>query len=280
VFARVTPAHKVRLVNALQRRGHVVAMTGDGANDAPAIRLADVGIALGSRSTPAAQSAADIVVLDERIETIVDAVVEGRGLWASVRDAVAVLVGGNVGEIVFTVAGSLLAGTPPLNARQLLLVNLLTDAAPALAIAVRPPHGATPESLLREGPDVSLGAALDRAIAWRAGTTATATGLAWALGSLSGPPARARTIALVTLTGTQLGQTIATGGPDPLVLAAGLGSTALLSAIVQTPGLSQLFGCTPLDPLGWGIAGSCALAGTAAAAVLPRLADRVSAETG
>lgn len=274
VFARVTPAHKVRLVHVLQQRGHVVAMTGDGANDAPAIRLADVGIALGPRSTPAAKSAADLVVLDERIETVVDAIVEGRGLWASVRDGVAVLVGGNLGEIIFTVAGGLLSGTPPLNARQLLLVNLLTDAAPALAIAVRPPPHATPETLLREGPDVSLGAALDRAIAWRAGMTATATGVAWALGSMTGPPARARTIALVTLTGTQLGQTIATGGPDPLVLAAGLGSTALLTAIVQTPGLSQLFGCTPLDAVAWGIAGSSALAGTAASILLPRLVER------
>jgi cation-transporting P-type ATPase I len=271
VFARVTPAHKVRLVRALQQRGHVVAMTGDGANDAPAIRLADVGIALGPRSTPAAKSAADLLVLDERIETVVEALVEGRGLWASVRDAVAVLVGGNLGEIIFTVGASLLSGTPPLNARQLLLVNLLTDAAPALAIATRPPPGATPEELLREGPDVSLGAALDRAIAWRAGTTAAAAGVAWLAGSLTGPPARARTIALVTLTGTQLGQTIATGGPDPLVLVAGLGSTAILAGIVQTPVLSQLFGCTPLDPAAWAIASTAALGGTVASVVLPRL---------
>ncbi len=99
VFARVTPTHKVRIVRAFQRAGEVVAMTGDGANDAPAIRLADVGIALGSRSTSAARDAADLVVMDDRIETIVDAIVEGRGMWGAVRDAVAVLVGGNLGEI-------------------------------------------------------------------------------------------------------------------------------------------------------------------------------------
>jgi cation-transporting ATPase I len=274
VFARVTPSHKVRIVKALQRHGHVVAMTGDGANDAPAIRLADVGIALGQRSTTAAQSAADLVVLDERIETIVDAVVEGRALWTSVRDAVAVLVGGNVGEIIFTVAGSVLTGLPPLNARQLLLVNLLTDAAPALAIAMRPPPHTTPERLLHEGPDLSLGAALDQAIAWRAGTTAAATGLAWALGSATGTRAHAGTVALVALTGAQLGQTLATGGRDPVVLAAGLGSAAVLAAVVQTPGLSHLFGCRPLGPSGWAIATTCATAAAVSSVVLPRLVHR------
>src|SRR5581483_3279274 len=137
VFARVTPAHKVRIVRALQQAGSVVAMTGDGANDAPAIRLADVGIALGHRSTEAARDAADLVVLDDRIEVLVDAVAEGRGMWVSVRDAVALLVGGNLGEIGFTVGGTLLGGRAPLNPRQLLLVNMLTDVAPAMAIAVQ-----------------------------------------------------------------------------------------------------------------------------------------------
>jgi cation-transporting ATPase I len=156
VCARVTPAHKVRIVQAMQHHGRVVAMTGDGSNDAPAIRLAHVGIALGTRATPAAREAADLTVLDDHIETIVDAIGEGRTMWASVRDAVAVLAGGNLGEIMFILGGSLVAGVPPLGARQLLLVNLLTDVAPALAIAVRPPADHDIESLLREGPDRAL----------------------------------------------------------------------------------------------------------------------------
>ncbi len=274
VFARVTPAHKVRIVQVLQRDGHVVAMTGDGANDAPAIRLADVGIALGRRSTPAAQSAADLVVLDERIERILDTVLEGRALWASVRDAVAVLVGGNLGEISFIVIGSALSGTSPLNARQLLLVNLLTDVAPALAIATRPPRARSADQLLHEGPDVSLGSALDRAIAWRAGATAASAAVAWTTARVTGRRARADTVALIALVGAQLGQTVLAGGRDPIVLLSGFGSAAVLGAIVQTPGLSQLFGCTPVGPVGWTIGLASAATGSVAASMLPRLLDR------
>lgn len=271
VFARVTPAHKVRIVGALQRSGAAVAMTGDGANDAPAIRLADVGIALGPRSTEAARDAADLVVLDDRIEVLVDAVAEGRGMWVSVRDAVALLVGGNLGEIAFTVGGSLLSGQAPLNPRQLLLVNLLTDVAPAMAIAVQAPVRRSFTELLREGPDASLGSALDSAIVWRAACTGTAATGAWLVGRVTGPPRRARTVGLAALVGTQLGQTLATGRTSRATVVSVLGSGALLVAVIQTPGISHLFGCTPLDPLGWGTAALASAAGTGAAVLLPRL---------
>lgn len=271
VFARVAPSHKVRIVQAYQRAGRTVAMTGDGANDAPAIRLADVGIALGTRSTAAARDAADLVVLDDRIETIVDAIVEGRGMWGSVRDAVAMLVGSNLGEIGFTVAGTAVSGAPPVNARQLLLVNLLTDVAPAMAIALRPPRDTDPETLLREGPEVSLGADLERSIAVRAAATGTAATGAWLAARLTGTAGRASTVGLAALVGTQLGQTLALGGRDPMVLAAGLGSGAALFGIVMTPGLSQLFGCRPIGPVGWGLAATAATAGTVASVVVPRV---------
>lgn len=275
VCARVTPAHKVRIVRSLQRAGRSVAMTGDGANDAPAIRLADVGLALGTRATTAARDAADVVILDDRVETIVDAIAEGRTMWASVRDAVAVLVGGNLGEIAFTLGGSVLAGSSPLNARQLLLVNLLTDIAPAMAIAVRPPADRTVESLLREGPDRSLGEALNRAIAVRAVSTAAGAGAAWAVARVTGTPTRASTVALVALVGAQLGQTLSTGGRSPAVVLAGVGSAAVLAAIVQTPGVSRLFGCTPLGPVGWATGLTAAGLATAGSVVLPRHLDRL-----
>ncbi len=276
VFARVTPVHKVRIVHALQRTGRTVAMTGDGANDAAAIRLADVGIALGARSTPAARDAADVVVTDEHIETIVEAVLEGRAMWGSVRDAVALLLGGNLGELGFVLLGTLATGRSPLNARQLLLVNLLTDAAPAMAIALRRPNVHTADAWLREGPDVSLGRSLNEQIAWRGVATAAGATAAWVTARVTGRRRRASTVALVALVGTQLGQTLVVGGRDPLVAVTAVGSTALLCAIVQTPGVSRLFGCTPLGPVGWTTATASAAAATAGAVIGPRLASLVA----
>ncbi len=274
VFARVSPDHKVRIVASLRRIGRVVAVTGDGANDAPAIRLADVGVALGQRGTNAAKEAADVVVTDDRIETIIDAIVEGRAMWSSVRDAIAMLLGGNLGEIVFTLGtGLLLPGGSPLNARQLLLVNLFTDMVPSLALAVRQPDGATPEMLLREGPEASLGSALNRDILIRGGLTAGAGLAAYAGGRMTGVmPGRAGTTALVGLVGAQLGQTLVTGWRSPLVVAASVGSAAGLAAVIQTPVVSQFFGCTPLGPVGWGIGLGSAAAASLGAPLAARLA--------
>jgi cation-transporting ATPase I len=271
VFARVTPFHKVRVVRALQRAGRVVAMTGDGANDAQAIRLADVGIAFGEQATQATREAADLLVVDDRIESIVGALLEGRALWASTREAAAILVGGNLGEIAFTVAGAAAAGRPPLNARQLLLVNLLTDAAPAMAIAVRQPTRPSPEQLLREGPETSLGTPLVRDIAWRAAITGGAATGAWLAARATGTRAHASTVSMTALVGAQLGQTLLVGWRDPVVLATGLGSAALLAGVVQTPGLSHFFGCRPLGPLGWTISAAASGAATAGSLLLPRI---------
>ncbi len=273
VFARVAPADKVRIVTAYQRTGRAVAMTGDGANDAAAIRLADAGIALGAHSTPAARNAADVVITDDRVETIVDAIIEGRAMWGSVRDALAILLGGNLGEIAFTVGASALTGRTPLGVRQLLLVNLLTDVAPALAIAVRPPRSRDHQDLLDEGPDRSLGAPLQHAIVMRAVITAAGAGAAWSLASVTGGPKRAGTVALVALVGTQLGQTVTSGGAHPTVLAASVGSAALLAAIVQTPVVSQFFGCTPLGPLAWATAAGSAAGATAIGWAAPKALD-------
>ncbi|MFH8803570.1 HAD-IC family P-type ATPase [Streptomyces sp. NPDC017936] len=253
VFARVTPAHKVRIVGSLRSAGRIVAVTGDGANDAPAIRIADVGIALGSRATPAARSAADVVVTDDRIETIVDAIVEGRAMWASVRKALGILLGGNVGEIVFTLATGLLTGGSALNARQLLLVNMLTDMLPALAIAARPPAG-DPGRLLAEGPEASLGAALTRHMRLRAVVTTVAAAGAWGLARATGTRGRADTVALVALVSSQLFQTLQDAGRDPLVATAVLGSLLALAVVVTVPGLSHFFGSRPLGPVAWTIA--------------------------
>ncbi|GGW51822.1 cation-translocating P-type ATPase [Streptomyces xantholiticus] len=262
VIARCSPSHKVRIVQGYQRIGRVVAMTGDGANDAPAIRLADVGIALGRRGTPAATAAADLVVTDDRLETIVSALMEGRAMWTSVRAALAILIGGNLGEVTFSVLASTLTGATPLNARQIMLVNLLTDLAPSLAIAVREPSGQTGDRLLSEGPHRSLGTALTQEMLLRGAVTATGAGLAWAAARLTGRGRRASTVALAAVVGTQLAQTLTAGGTDRNVLVAGLGSAALLVAIIQIPGASHFFGCTPLGPVAWGITLGAIIAAT------------------
>ncbi|GIJ79526.1 ATPase, P-type (transporting), HAD superfamily, subfamily IC [Micromonospora phaseoli] len=274
VVARCTPAHKVRIIQALQKCGRTVAMTGDGANDAPAIRLADVGIALGQRGTPAARAAADLVVTDDRLETIIATLVEGRAMWSSVRHALSILVGGNLGEIAFSVLTAAATGKAALNGRQLLLVNLLTDMAPALAIAVRPPGGDHADALLREGPDSSLGQTMTREIGLRAAATTLGATVGWTLARYTGRRRRAGTVALVSLVGTQLGQTVLAGGTSPTVLASTAASFGVLAIVVQTPGVSHFFGCTPLGPVGWSIATGSALGATLANGALTQLVAR------
>lgn len=277
VFARVSPAHKVAIVRALQQRNLTVAVTGDGANDAPAIRLADVGIALGSDCAPATRQAADLIITDDRIETIADAVIESRAMWRSVRDSVAFLLGGNLGEIGFTLGASLLSHRPPLNARQLLLVNLLTDLVPALVIAARPPRGVTPEELVDEGPDAAVGDPLTREVSIRAVTTAAGATAGWLAARLTGTPGRASTVAFASLVATQLAQITLSTRDDPVVLTAVIGSLAALVALVQFPPTSLFFGCRPLGPVGWTISFASAVAATFAAVVITRRLDALTA---
>ncbi|MFI9645481.1 HAD-IC family P-type ATPase [Streptomyces sp. NPDC052040] len=275
VVARGTPVHKVRVVQAFQRLGRTVAMTGDGANDAPAIRLADIGIAFGTRATPAARAAADLVVTDDRLETVLAALVEGRAMWASVRQALAILVGGNLGEIAFTLLGAAATGSSPLTARQLLLVNLFTDLAPAMAVALRPPPPEAADRMLHEGPEVSLGSALTEETVCRAVATTLGATAGWVAGRFTGRAARARTVALVALVGSQLGQTLLAGGRSRSIVVSSVVSLAALTAIVQTPVVSQFFGCTPLGPGAWAIALSAAAAATAVSPLLPGLVHRL-----
>lgn len=289
VFARVTPEHKVRIVEALQRSGKVVAMTGDGSNDAAAIRLADVGIGLASHGSAAARNAADLVLTSPNLTLLLDALVEGRMMWQRVRDAVAILVGGNAGEVAFTIFGTALAGRAPVGTRQFLLVNLLTDMFPAMAVALAHPRAPLPAAEpddqrsaeqrrashaadeLAAIPSPELGSALMRSIAVRGTATAAGAGAAWLLGRGTGTPRRASTMGLVALVGTQLGQTLVLGGSSPLVWVTAGASGAALIAVVQTPGVSQFFGCTPLDPAAWTVVALSAAAATAGSVVIPRL---------
>jgi len=259
VFARMTPEHKIDVVQTLERAGVVTAMVGDGANDAAAIRAASVGVGVAARGSDPARTAADVVLLDGKIEALIDALDEGEQLWRRVQSAVSMLLGGNLGEVCFALLTSLMTGRSVLNARQMLLVNMLTDALPAAALAVSTQDGT--EALDRDE------AAMWRAIAIRGAATTTGATLAWLMGRMTGTPRRAATIALIGLVSTQLAQTL-TDSHGPLVVATAGGSYLVLAAAISTPGLSQLFGCTPVDPLGWGQA----LLATAVAATVSALA--------
>jgi cation-transporting ATPase I len=266
IFSRVSPEQKVRIVEALRGSGRVVAMTGDGTNDAAAIRLADVGIGVGAAGSTAARSAADLVLAEPDLTLMRDALIESRAMWHRMQEAVSILVGGNAGEVGFMLLGTAVAGRAPINIRQMLVVNLLTDMFPALAVALAADHGRD-----LSGPVGStLGASLARTVAIRGTATALGATLAWTIGRYTGRGRRADSMGLVALVATQLGQTLLTGWRSPLVVATALASVAVLLTVVETPGLSQLFGCTPLGPVAWTVAIVASLIGTMAAAIAER----------
>ncbi len=270
IFARMTPENKVQVVQTLESVGVLCAMVGDGSNDAAAIRAATVGIGVVAGGSDPAHMAADVVLVDARIEGLLHAIEEGRQLWRRVQAAVSVLLGGNAGEVLFAIIGSAITGISPLNTRQLLLVNTMTDALPAAALAVSKPSGPVDPGL--RGADQP---ALWRAVVIRGTTTAAAATIAWAMAGVTGPPLpqRASTVALVALVGAELGQTLLESHA-PMVVLTAVGSLAVMGTLISIPVASQLLGCTPLDPVGWAQGLGAAAAATVVIGVVNAALDR------
>ncbi len=263
VIARISPLDKLRIVEALQRRGHVVAMTGDGVNDAPALRLADVGVAMGRTGTDVAREAADVVLADDDFATMVETLVEGRGFWHNIRRALALLLGGNAGELGLMIAAAVGGLAPPLTTRQVLAVNLVTDVLPALSVAVQEPEHRDLALLSREG-TAALDAPLRRGIVNRGIATAVPSFVAYLLGSRRADPARANAVAFTSVVGGQLAQTLdlgrAEGRLSPEVVAAVGASAAFVAAALAFGPFQRFLGLAVPTPFGLALCAGATLA--------------------
>lgn len=206
VFARVTPAHKLRLVRAYQAKGQIVTMTGDGVNDAPAVKEADIGVAMGKNGTDVTRQAADMVLLDDRFDTLAAAVEQGRTVYANIRKFVRYLLACNIGEVLTMLLGILMGLPMVLLPTQILLVNLVTDGLPAIALGLEPPAKSTMQKPPRAADESFFANGLLSRILFRGIFIALST-----LGAFTtvwrqtcGDLNAARTAALVTLICSQL----------------------------------------------------------------------------
>jgi magnesium-transporting ATPase (P-type) len=280
VVARITPIDKLRIVECLQRSGHTVAMTGDGVNDAPALRLADVGVAMGAGGTEVARQAADLVLADDRFETLTEALLEGRSLWQNLHEALSLLLGGNLGEVALMAGATVLGRGTVLGARQILAINLITDVLPAVAVAVQPPRERELRRVTREAAGTFdrelLGGIVRRGIA-TAGPALVAVLAAPLVGAQAG------TVAFGSLIVTQLAQTVQSGRVrDTLsapVIAAVAGSTGVLAVSLAVPPVRAFLRLPPPTASSLLLIAGTAPAAMTLANLLARDPERLSARS-
>ena len=272
VYARVTPEHKMRIVQAWQRRGHVVAMTGDGVNDAPALKAADIGCAMGKTGTDVAKGAADMILTDDNFATVVAAVEQGRGIYANIRKAIHYLLSCNIGEILTIFLATLLpVSQAPLSPVQLLWLNLVTDSLPALALGMEPVEKTAMTQPPRGKEEPLFSKAFSRRLAWQGALVGGITLLAYGLGfHLTGTFAVANTMAFATLTFSQLFHAFDVRSETTPLFRLGvlsnkamnkafLAGAALQAAVLLAPPLQGVFAVVPLALEQWGMVLALAL---------------------
>ena len=258
VFARVEPAHKLRIVRSFKRKGEIVTMTGDGVNDAPAIKEADVGVAMGITGTDVTKQAADVILLDDNLATLVNAVEQGRCVYANIRKFVRYLLSCNIGEVLTMFLGIIMGMPVVLLPVQILLVNLVTDGLPAIALGLEPPE----KDIMSRPPRKSTEGFFAGGLMWKIvirgiliglSTLASFTSVMHMGGSLEA----CRTAALITLVASQLIHvfecksergsifSINLFSNIKLILAVLVSAAALVAAVMITP-LQGIFATVPL----------------------------------
>lgn len=274
VFARVAPEHKVRIVQAFQKRGNVVAMTGDGVNDAPALKTADIGCAMGKSGTEVAKGASDLILTDDNFATIVEAVREGRGIYDNIRKAVHFLLSSNIGEILTIFVTMLLGWAAPLLPIQLLWVNLVTDSLPAIALGMEPAE----ENIMERPPRKNTGSLFGDGLGGRILLEGVMIGvlalLAFGIGHVyfdqENGYAVGRTMAFAVLSLSQLVHAFNMRGEGSLgklpfcsnkwLLMAFVVGVALQCVVIMMPPLAGVFQVVPLNGEQWLLTAALALA--------------------
>lgn len=263
VFARVSPEHKLKIVKALQNRGHVVAMTGDGVNDAPAIKAADIGVAMGITGTDVAKEASALVLLDDNFATIKAAIKEGRNIYENIRKFIRYLLASNVGEILVMLFAMILGLPLPLVPIQILWVNLVTDGLPAMALGLDMPE----ENVMKRNPRSPKEGVFARGLGWKVISRGFLIGLATLLAFIlvyNDDPSRlsyAQTVAFATLVMAQLihvfdcrsEKSVLSRNPfgNSFLVWSVFSSLALVLVVIYYPPLQPIFHTLPISGKDW-----------------------------
>ncbi|WP_461206516.1 cation-translocating P-type ATPase [Clostridium sp. DL1XJH146] len=271
IFARVSPEHKVRIVKALKAKGNIVSMTGDGVNDAPSLKAADIGVAMGITGTDVSKGAADLILTDDNFSTIVRAVEEGRNIYNNIKKTIIFLLSCNIGEIIAIFTAIILNWSSPLSPIHLLWINLITDTLPALALGVDP----STDDVMKEKPR-SINESIFHGdignLVFNGFIIATLTLTAFKIGEYNYPGSlmHAQTMAFMVMSISELVRSLNMRSKTKSIFTIGLFTNKFLiyaigigiflqGVVVLTPGLNSLFKVTPLTLSDWALVASLSL---------------------